>query len=513
MAGILDFQLPDYSKVGQGVQRADIPEIPSIPEQGYLGQAVADDIQARKNFRNQQVPSPLMMEDPNAALLPEAPTQPLDIDAAPVVTPQPQAAVTQPQAQADRGIAYAPTQEAHIEDNEVKQAYTEGKKQAAMAIGEQDEIAARQKNIQDLQAQKDKAFEESRLKGQEVDAELSKLEPKDYWADKSTGTKIAAAIAMGMGAYASAMTGTQNGAMQIINDAISRDLNLQKEKYQRAKERGASIKSVYADTVARLGDREAAELTLANMAYKKIDMKLAAQQAATQNQERQMNIQKMRQEIAQNQQAMEAKRAERMMLAQLSKPGAGSKGINAELLSEENKKRFVTDPEFGGLAKSESAANKVSEQLVDYRNAKDLLNVLFEIQRTPGKSVSPELRSRAQTAAAALKGKLKGPVVGAGAVSESEWAILNSIVQNPTDFFVLDNVAKERLRSIDSMVTSNMKNVASVYMTNAQTPVTSGDTATVKIDGKPYTIPYQNLEPLRKAMEFKKKKFEVISGQ
>ena len=56
---------------------------------------------------------------------------------------------------------------------------------------------------------------------------------KPFFGEKDTGRKILAAIAAGMGAYAAAMTGTKNFALEIINDAIETDLLKQKEQLER----------------------------------------------------------------------------------------------------------------------------------------------------------------------------------------------------------------------------------------------------------------------------------------
>ena len=56
---------------------------------------------------------------------------------------------------------------------------------------------------------------------------------KPFFGKEDTGRKFLAAIAAGMGAYASAMTGTPNFALNIINKAIDDDLAIQKEQFER----------------------------------------------------------------------------------------------------------------------------------------------------------------------------------------------------------------------------------------------------------------------------------------
>jgi len=75
----------------------------------------------------------------------------------------------------------------------------------------------------------DKEIETNRLRLQKIGS--GQIKP--YFGKEDTGKKIMAAIAAGLGAYASAMTGTPNFALEVINDAIDRDLAVQKENLER----------------------------------------------------------------------------------------------------------------------------------------------------------------------------------------------------------------------------------------------------------------------------------------
>ena len=77
----------------------------------------------------------------------------------------------------------------------------------------------------------DREIEKNRVRLQEI----SRGEIKPFFGKEDTGKKIMAAIAAGLGAYASAITGGPNSALQIINDAIDRDLAIQKENLERQK--------------------------------------------------------------------------------------------------------------------------------------------------------------------------------------------------------------------------------------------------------------------------------------
>lgn len=379
----------------------------------------------------------------------------------------------------------------------------------APITGKPDESAAILNRMADIQKQKQDMMKEAMAKSEEADKALDAMQPQNFWADKSTGTKIAAGIALALGAYSSTISGGPNQAMQVIDSAINRDLQLQKEKYQRAKERGAFVRTAYADQVAMLGDQEAAELTLLNNYYKKIDMQLKMREANTTNDVQKLNIQKLRQDINQSAEANNYKRLERMTMLQATKGTPGE--LNPELLPDEARKRYVSDPEFGGLARNESAANKVSESLVSYRNAKEMLNTLKRIQATPGKSLNPQLKAEAEMAVKNLRGNLRGEIVGPGAVTPYEYGILNSMVTSPTDFFTIDAVTKSKFDALERKIDANMNNVAKAYMTTPpRLKPTEGNVVYVRVPGQqPVKIARSNLQAAQERAKAAGKTLEV----
>lgn len=451
----------------------------------------------------QQLIAPAFEPAPEVATripMPQAPVAPQAIEASGKVQKQPDLV---PEVQKFEKQA----QEAAVEG------YKEGSRQQGAIQGMMDQKQAAFERMQQVQAEREKVRREQMVESQKANEELMKYEPKDFWADKSTGSKIAAGLAMALGAYASAMTGGPNTAMQIIDNAINRDLALQKERYNRAKERGAMIKSAYADQLAILGDKEAAELGMLNYAYKNIDQKLSIMQQQTQNELTRANIAKTRQEMQLAIDANEQKKIEKLVQMKMAQGLTKGEQINPELLPKEQRERFVQDPEYGGLARNEQGANKVSEALIEYRNAKDLLGTLQQIAKTPGKSLSPQLRAQAETAAAALKGKLRGPIVGPGAVSETEWKLLDGIVKNPTDFFSLDARTQARLTSLNNLLDSNMGNTAKAYGIQPKVTPTESNSIYVRLDGKAGMIPKANFDRWKQAQEKLGKKVEVISGK
>ena len=68
----------------------------------------------------------------------------------------------------------------------------------------------------------------SQVQAATLEYKNAELDTGRIWKKKGTGSRILAAIAAGLGAYASAMSGSKNFALEIINNAISDDIEAQK---------------------------------------------------------------------------------------------------------------------------------------------------------------------------------------------------------------------------------------------------------------------------------------------
>ena len=117
-----------------------------------------------------------------------------------------------------------------ISDYKVGQAETEATEQLMRVRREkiqEEEFAQKQEERQKLQAARENevlaAVEAATLEYKNAEIDSGRI-----WQRKGTGSRILAAIAAGLGAYASAMSGTKNFALEIINNAISDDIEAQK---------------------------------------------------------------------------------------------------------------------------------------------------------------------------------------------------------------------------------------------------------------------------------------------
>lgn len=111
----------------------------------------------------------------------------------------------------------------------------------------------------------ERAVEQHRQQQSYVMDEIGKLErmsaevasrsvsPREVFVDRDAGSQVSAAIAMGLGAMGSALTGGPNMAAQIINEAIDRDLAVQRENADRDMEAQGQNQAIAERGVERQG--------------------------------------------------------------------------------------------------------------------------------------------------------------------------------------------------------------------------------------------------------------------
>lgn len=127
-----------------------------------------------------------------------------------------------------------------------------------------------------------------------------KVDADRYWANKSTGSKILAAIGIALGGYAQAMgVNKENPALSIIRAAIDNDIRAQEANIATFGKALDTQRGIYSDLVRRTGDKQEARLKTYEMGLKAADAQFAAVQASTSNEFVQVQAQKERDTLQQ----------------------------------------------------------------------------------------------------------------------------------------------------------------------------------------------------------------------
>lgn len=99
------------------------------------------------------------------------------------------------------------------------------------------------------------------------DVRASKIDPNHYWAERGTANQIGSALAIGLGAFGAAMNHGPNYAMQIIDNAINRDMMGQEAEmkkktslFEMAREGLQGARQLSTDEQARFNSKKIAAL-------------------------------------------------------------------------------------------------------------------------------------------------------------------------------------------------------------------------------------------------------------
>lgn len=307
----------------------------------------------------------------------------------------------------------------------------------------------KQNEAKQLDEQQKLADEQAKLNTEIERVSNLKADPSRYWANKSTGDKITAGIAMFLGAFGGINTGINQAAQQ-IRSAIDRDIRLQENEIAGQREGVDRKRGLFSEMKSQFRDnrlaREAATAAYIN------DAQIKVQEIANRYESQEIKAkatQMIGQLEVQKQQAI-GKYLEQVKLAQ-----PVTKDADLSMLTEDQRERFV--PGYG-LAITKDSAVKAREAVSTIDSIKSNIDELLTIADTPGKIISPEQRSKASVIVPILIGQLRLPIVGPGAVSEKELELLQTIIADPTKIISLDQNNKTRLKTLRSRMDMQTKN-------------------------------------------------------
>lgn len=226
-------------------------------------------------------------------------------------SPQPEpSAAPQPPVEAPKKAA--PTMQSQLDQSYQQEgAGIQAQAKAQQAAAQQEAILrkqaadAQQIQLQDSQArmQEGRAHAEKQFaKTQEsMDKFLNtSVDPDHFWTEKSVGTKIGAAIAIGLGAFGAGLQGSnQNQALNIINDAIHRDMEAQKIDIEKKGRVANMNQQLYSDLRAKLHDDHLTDLSYMDASYKNVEQKIAASAAEFKSPQLQAQAQQLLAQVGQ----------------------------------------------------------------------------------------------------------------------------------------------------------------------------------------------------------------------
>lgn len=322
------------------------------------------------------------------------------------------------------------------DEAEIEAAAAPIRKQKANQLVEQKQQAFEKQEEQKIKQSADTRLAEL---DQRIEALRSdELDPQRFWNNMSLGGKIVAALSMFLGGYAAGMTGGRNSALEIIQGAVDKDLDAQKQQRKLELDEIEAKREEY---------------------YRMMNNKLEEQKQKTQNELTQMRIQDLQSQIvARQEKAMLAK--QQLAESKARQDMLNSSGITEKtipLLDEKQRERLVRKKDGTySMAFSKEAATELRKFKNDVEPAQDAIKRAIMLSKQ-GTRFSLEDRAKLATEMQGIIGNLRLSFLGPGAMTEQEYTRLRDTLGNPNKLFALPSVERKKLETVFNKLNSDLK--------------------------------------------------------
>lgn len=213
------------------------------------------------------------------------------------------------------------------------------------------------------------------------------LNPNHYWQSMSTGGKVLSLVGIALGGFGGGLTGKMdNPVMDQINKYIDRDIDAQKQNYERLRGKLGTQSSVYGLGMQQFGDSNAALLAAKASALGIAELKIKETAARAQSPEVQARAQMMLGDITQKKAQMGLQLNQMMYQMGALRQATNGGGVeNPIYLPEDIQKKAVKMPNgMYRLANSEDGAKEISKTQVA---AAEMKNTLLKMRQLQGASI------------------------------------------------------------------------------------------------------------------------------
>jgi hypothetical protein len=354
--------------------------------------------------------------------------------------------------------------------------------QAAVAKQEADAMSQAMQSIEERRAlvsqnfQAQQQFWQTRgdaLKQKIMDSEI---DPRAFWAKKDTGSKIQAAIAIAMGAMGGALQKGPNVALQVIDQAIARDIDAQKANLGKTgsllsfhMQEGRDAQAAYQLTKADLLDAAAAQMKMTSLKYAG-----AAEQAQAEQKVGELSIRsgQLRQQVAAQSQEMALRRIQmdeaRLKMALMMQPAQPieASAVTMETIRNPKTGETVQKPVIQRVAAvDDKAAQKIRESTAGTMDALISLDGLEKSWRDIGAAdianpFDTAKEKKLATDTIAVIGKFRIPLTGPGVLTPEE---VTRIMKTLPDKFDWTSRGQAKLTSLKEQLVAANKATVMAY--------------------------------------------------
>jgi hypothetical protein len=311
------------------------------------------------------------------------------------------------------------------------------------------------------------------------DTQNFKIDPTRIWTNMSTGNKVLAGISILLGGLGQGLTGRQtNPAMDVINNAIDRDIDAQKSELGKK----TNLLSVNMQKYGQLRDALSATkmqiMTVlqsqVNQSASKLGTKQAQAAAQMFNADIDLKMAALKQQLA----------SSLMMQEKMNKPG-GITANDINKLDEKTRELIVPMPPTSGalasnytFARTPEGRKKIEEAVVSYNQVMPFLQKVQNFMKEGTTLPLTEKNSMAEMYAAELF-LIKKEIGKLGTISGSDIELVEPLIPQPGKLF--DAGEKRKMDLLIQRADDMLNSVYSAYagynrssLQNIQRPVFGG---------------------------------------
>jgi hypothetical protein len=295
------------------------------------------------------------------------------------------------------------------------------------------------------------------------DLESSKeLNQNRYWSKAGTGEKVLAGIALLFGSAGNALGSKTNPGLEVINSAIDKDLEAQKEMLQRKE---------------TLIGRKQGILNFLDKKFDNIEVsQKAAKLAAVEAAQRKMNevasqfsSPKIKAQAAEANAVMDQQKAKILLEFQKAYAEAGKATLSNypigekidddtfnRLNPEAQRKAVVLPDGSKALAISDEAAKEYRKFASETMPAVEGIDRITQLAEDYNKITDLQKKAQIQSELKALAGQLRLAITGPGPLTEQEYNRLQETIGDPTKLLSFSSLEKTKLQQVKSKLINDI---------------------------------------------------------
>lgn len=324
-----------------------------------------------------------------------------------------------------------------------------------------------QHQLQNLKQDYQKNFDTTLREFNDASQKVKDTKFQDYWADKSTGQKVMAGIAIMLGGYGAGLRGDNvNTGLNVINANIERDIQRQKMEFEKNKDAATLAQNKFALYNQKFDNERMAELALKDNALAASQFKI--QQIAETNkapaiqEQAKASIALLEQQRLQTKMMFEQQAKQQALLRSIGQQSGRTLSPQEEMILaktdpkgyevyREQAKRAINPTsvtKYQGFAANEELAKDFSKYRGEVEPAISGAQRILQASKDLNKITDLSKRAQIATEMKALVGQLRLPFTGPGQLTEKEYDRLLDTIGDPNKLIALPALERVKLNTV-----------------------------------------------------------------